>query len=302
MGNEVASSNGPRPTKIITLQLRKERADAFGSEADEDHPMALNSRYDDTANLKGLLSRAVSRRARLAWQSNTGLYALLARDAPNLRGAKKIHKSCNPECISATLGASTTLRSDCRSCELHAANTLENDVGDAMRDAAHRDVGTSNTRMPQRALPTISVTMEDVDVPHSLVISKWDEAWNSIRDTVQEATMDGALWVAVMGLANDALAYSVVNTSQISPYSREEECTLLGWSYASTAQAMQPGSRTGQVKTKTISQKSREDSDMDDVNNHRNGTSPRMAPLEQLSSLTNVSEQILQGFFTSLME
>jgi hypothetical protein len=115
----------------------------------------------------------------------------------------------------------------------------KDDIGDAMRDTAGRDVVTSILDATSRALPTITVTMEDVDALHSIVktfgvraafesprgglraaimarfnalmqaspcfadhgvdalitdYTKWDEAWNSIRDAIQEAANAQKTW------------------------------------------------------------------------------------------------------------
>ncbi|KAF9503520.1 hypothetical protein BS47DRAFT_1402317 [Hydnum rufescens UP504] len=104
----------------------------------------------------------------------------------------------------------------------------KDDVGDAVRDAARRDVIASLLNAGTEALSSIRLTMEDVHAFQSLAVNfldrdflealgadafmdddrKWDEVWNSIRDTIRDAAKDAmkgveegrwaALWDGLM--------------------------------------------------------------------------------------------------------
>ncbi|KAF9506878.1 hypothetical protein BS47DRAFT_369198 [Hydnum rufescens UP504] len=229
------------------------------------------------------LSRAVPPRARLAWAMPQWFMRLTLRVTIRWWGAR-VHTSLRHMLRKSLLSVlQPTLRSalaDLRASILRTLRTIlwKDDVRDTFRDAAHRDVTASLLMAGMNALSSVRLRMEFpavggtaqkllratfVALVQAVVRAaplfaahgddaKWDETWNSIRDTIREAAeramkdMEGrwgTLWEGMMEewvagwevfrpkmrgtarrtikemteLVNTALVYSVIETLPDTP-------------------------------------------------------------------------------------
>ncbi|KAF9506942.1 hypothetical protein BS47DRAFT_1352285 [Hydnum rufescens UP504] len=124
--------------------------------------------------LKRQLSRAVSRRARIAWAMPQWLIRLALRAMIRSSWRSKMHTFLRFRLRSELLSAlQPTLRSVLADLRVSTLRTTlwKDDVGDAMRGVARRDVMASILNAGTTALSSISLTMEDADAFQSLVVT-----------------------------------------------------------------------------------------------------------------------------------
>ncbi|KAF9504746.1 hypothetical protein BS47DRAFT_1354810 [Hydnum rufescens UP504] len=124
--------------------------------------------------LKRQLSRAVSRRARIAWAMPQWLIRLALRAMIRSSWRPKIHTFLRFRLRSELLSAlQPTLRSVLADLRVSTLRTTlwKDDVGDAMRGVARRDVMASILNAGTTALSSIRLTMEDADAFQSLAVT-----------------------------------------------------------------------------------------------------------------------------------
>ncbi|KAF9505437.1 hypothetical protein BS47DRAFT_1489826 [Hydnum rufescens UP504] len=121
--------------------------------------------------LKSQLSRTMSRRARLTWAMPEWLIRLALRVMLRSSGKSGIHSSLlsrlRSEVRSTLQPTLNSVLTDLRASTLRTTLWKE-DVGDAVRDAAYRDVTTGILNAITAAVSSIKLTMEDVDAFRSL--------------------------------------------------------------------------------------------------------------------------------------
>ncbi|KAF9516862.1 hypothetical protein BS47DRAFT_611028 [Hydnum rufescens UP504] len=124
--------------------------------------------------LKSQLLRAVSSRARLAWMMPRWLIRLALRAMIQTTWRSKMRTFLRLRLRSPLLSAlQPTLRGALANLRASTLRTTlwKDDVGNAMRDAARRDVMASLLNAGTDALSSITFTMEDMDVFHSIAVT-----------------------------------------------------------------------------------------------------------------------------------
>ncbi|KAF9518232.1 hypothetical protein BS47DRAFT_329024 [Hydnum rufescens UP504] len=127
--------------------------------------------------LKPQLWRAVSRRARLAWAMPQWFIRLslrlMIRTSARLRVHTVLRSKLRPALLSALQPTLHSALADLRVSTLRTT-LWKDDVGDAVRDAARRDVIASLLNAGTEALSSIRLTMEDVHAFQSLAVNFLD--------------------------------------------------------------------------------------------------------------------------------